>query len=250
MCLILVAYKLHPQTKLAVLANRDEFYDRPTENAQWWDTSPNILAGKDLKAGGTWLGVNEYGKFAALTNYRDPAKFNPNAISRGRLVSKYLKSERSVSNFIDQYIGNTSVYNGFSLLLYDNNDLYYFSSIDEKLIRLEPGIYGLSNALINSNWPKVKKGRGAMKTYIENKKLSAEEGFDILFDKTIAKDKDLPSTGVDIEKERLLSPMHIAYPGYGTRSSNVVFFNEDDTIQFFEKDHLTGQHVEKKFTAE
>lgn len=250
MCLILVAYKMHPQTNLVVLANRDEFYERPTKNAEWWNESPNIFAGKDLKAGGTWLGVNEYGKFGALTNYRDPSKFNPQAASRGSLVIKYLKSERSIPNFIDQYIGNTSIYNDYSLFLYDGNNLGYFSSLEEKLINLSPGIYGLSNALLDSNWPKVNRGKKALEEFIKSDELSQEKAFEILSDTTPANDADLPSTGVDLEKERLLSPMHISYPGYGTRSSNVVFFNTDDSIHFYERDHLTGNKIEEKIRIE
>jgi len=240
-CLILAAYKVHPDYPLILLANRDEFYARPTKNAHWWEDSKGILAGRDLKAGGTWLGINDQKQFCALTNYRDPSSFRQDARSRGDLVSNYLKNAHSVCHYGTKHLANVSEYNDFNLLFYEEETAYYFSSREQVINELDPGFHGLSNDSLNSPWPKVNKGKQRLKDFITSKDLNVEEAFKILSDRSAAADEKLPETGVGLETERLLSPMHIDFPGYGTRSSSVILFHKGGDIEFYEKDHLSEE---------
>jgi uncharacterized protein with NRDE domain len=235
-----MAYKMHTDYPFLVLANRDEYYERPTENAHWWKEAPNILAGKDLKAGGTWLGLTASGKFCALTNYRDPQNFNPTARSRGHIVSDYLANAIPAPDFISKSLTDTSAYNDFNLVCYEAEQLYYFGSKEGKVKALSPGIYGLSNALLDTDWPKVIHGKTELNQWIQQESLNAEEGFEILKNPTMASDELLPKTGISVEFERLLSAMHIHVEDYGTRSSNVIIFQQN-AIDFHEKDHLNQQ---------
>jgi uncharacterized protein with NRDE domain len=245
MCLILAAYKTHPEIDLAILANRDEFYARPTKGAHWWDEG--ILAGKDLKAGGTWLGVNRAQQFSALTNYRDPKGFRPDARSRGSLVIDYLKERQPVCDYGSRRLQNVGEYNDFNLIFFEDEVLYYYNSLEKEIEELDPGIYGLSNHILNTPWPKVKRGREQLKELVLNGGFNTDEAFKILYNKSLAKDEELPDTGVGIDTERLLSAMHIDFTGYGTRSSNVVLFGKDGSVEFYERDHLTGDKKEFKF---
>jgi len=246
-CLILTAYKVHPEYPLIILANRDEFYARPTQNAHWWKNEDNILAGKDLKAGGTWLGVNRQKNFCALTNYRDPSGFRPDARSRGDLVSNYLKEEHSVCHYGTKYLYNVEEYNDFNLMFYEQETAYYFSSLEQVITELDPGFHGLSNDSLNSPWPKVEKGIERIKEFVTNGAIDVEAAFHVLSDKNMALDDELPETGVGLDTERLLSPMHIDFPGYGTRSSTVVLFKKDGGVEFYETDHLTGEKLAFSF---
>lgn len=249
MCLILAAYKTHPRYDLVILANRDEFYSRPTAGAHWWDNPGGIFAGKDMKAGGTWLGVNRSGDFSALTNYRDPSSFRPEARSRGGLVSGFLHDIRNMEEYNADYLSDTSDYNDFNLLLYRGGRLFYYSSVKNDLIALQPGIFGLSNHLLDSSWPKVDKGKQKLEGLLNGPKIDPNDAFGILDDRLTAPDDLLPDTGVGIDKERLLSPMHIDFPGYGTRSSNVLLFSNQGAIEFYEKDHLKGSSVNEIITV-
>ena len=248
MCLILIAYKVDPSYDLCVLANRDEFYKRPSETAHWWEGDSRVLAGKDLKAGGTWLGVTESGNFCALTNYRDPSKLKPEAQSRGDLVIDYLKSRQDILHYQKSHLKDVSQYNDFNILFYEENALYYFSSIENQLTELEPGVYGLSNHLLDTEWPKVENGKAELCEAVGIGNLTIETGFQILSDKSVAPDNELPETGVPQNIEKMLSAMHIESPEYGTRSSNVIFFGKDGKISFAEKDHLN--RTEQRFEFE
>lgn len=234
-----MAYKVHPKYPLVVLANRDEYYARPTQNAHWWDSEPNLLAGKDLKAGGTWLGVNELGKFCALTNYREPSTFNPTAASRGKIVSNYLQENNSIDTYYQEQLQDVNIYNDFNLVCFENESLYYYGSKSKEFKQLEAGVYGLSNALLDSEWPKVNRGKEDLKALMEKDTISSDDGFKILSNPTIASDSELPNTGISLEFERMLSAMHIKVEGYGTRSSNVILY-QNDKISFYEKNHLNG----------
>lgn len=157
MCLITFSYKNHPFYKLIVAANRDEFYQRPTRAAQFWtdEQLPDILAGKDLKANGTWMGVSKTGRWGALTNYRDPSNINENAPSRGDLVLDYLKSDSNERAYLKEIKDNGKKYNGFNLLIGGKDSLYHFSNETNSIKEIEPGIHGVSNALLDTNWPKL-----------------------------------------------------------------------------------------------
>jgi uncharacterized protein with NRDE domain len=240
MCLILFAYQSHPRYKLIFAANRDEYYNRPTAPAGWWEEAPFLLAGKDLKAGGTWLGITKKGKIAALTNYREPEHRHPDAPSRGPLVSDYLLSDMSVAAYLEALRAKENKYNGFNLILGDTDHLYYYSNRENQNRRnpLEPGLYGLSNGHLNSPWPKVVKGKQMLEQQVLNApEISLEILFSILGDTAAVPDEQLPDTGVGIAIERVLSPLFIKVPGhgYGTRSSTVLLVDHDNRVTFEER---------------
>lgn len=235
MCLILFAYKTHPTYKLIVAANRDEFYARPTAPAHYWDDQPQILAGRDLEKMGTWMGVTTDGRFAALTNYRDPTDINKDTRSRGELVAEFLKGNDRPKIYLQKVAGNARQYPGYNLLVGDFQELYYYSNIEDKVKKLEPGIYGVSNHLLNTDWPKVKKGKEELSGLLtwDNNDLT-EQLFKLLQHADPAPDELLPNTGVSLEWERILSPLFIQSEGYGTRSSTVLLMN-DKELNYIEK---------------
>ncbi|MFK7907344.1 MAG: NRDE family protein, partial [Chitinophagales bacterium] len=182
MCLVIFAYKVHPKYPLIITANRDEFYKRPTVKAHWWESHPNLLAGKDLKGGGTWLGASKSGKFATLTNYRDLRHMRTDAPTRGTLVMDFLlNDEHSAMEYLDS-IQNDEAFNGYNLLLYENEKLFWHSNIQGDSQELKPGIYGLSNAQLDTPWPKVELGKSYLKELITEDSLdfNTEKAFDYL----------------------------------------------------------------------
>lgn len=239
MCLLLIAHQVSNSYPLIVLANRDEFYERPTRNAQWWPDLPDILAGKDLKAGGTWLGLNKKGRFAALTNFRDPNGFNPKAKSRGSLVISFLKTNQNAATYITELENEKNDFNDFNLIMYENQTLSYYSSKANSFQELNPGYYAISNGFIDSNWFKMSHGKSALKRLVESE-ISIEGALNILTHPEEANENLLPSTGVSKEMEKLLSPIFIQSPKYGSRSSNVILFKKNE-IDYFEKNHLSGE---------
>ena len=238
MCVIFFAYQVHPDFPLILLANRDEFYNRPTEKARYWDEFPDILAGRDLIGGGTWLGVNKNGRFAAVTNYRDPGA-ETGTISRGDLVADFLKSDIPAENYLKNIQKKSYEFSGFNLLVGEinpeTNELYYFSNRGGEIKNLKAGIYGLSNHLLDTNWQKVKKGRDAFSLLIGENNLSNTLFFNLLSDDSFADDKDLPDTGIGYEREKLLSAIFIKTPVYGTRCSTILKFDRDYNMDFDEK---------------
>ncbi len=235
MCLILFAYEMHDDYHLILGANRDEFYERPTAPLDWWEDHPTVLAGRDLKAGGTWMGVNTTGKFAGITNFRDPAGVKNNADSRGALVSDFLCGDESPQHYLEKIIISSGKYNGFNLILGDPTGLFYYSNYQNEIHRLTPGIYGLSNRFINSPWPKVKTGKAYLTSLIEQEKVEDKHLFKLLNNRQQPPEDQLPDTGVGIEWERILSPLFIESEIYGTRSSSVIRIKKDGTIHFSER---------------
>lgn len=255
MCLLLIALKTHPAYKLILLANRDEYYNRPTSPAAFWDGAPFLLAGKDLQGGGTWLGITRNGRIAAITNYRDPASVKKNAPSRGTLVSNFLVGQESTGGYLERVKREADRFNGFNLIIGDKDQLYWYSNRSLGMHPLSAGIHGLSNHLLNTPWPKVGKSKDALAHLLsEQEDPSLEELFRILTDHTIADDEHLPDTGVSLEWERILSPIFIVSPTYGTRSSTVLLIDMQDRVTFVEKifnsdpDHPTS--VEYKFKVD
>ncbi len=235
MCLILFAYHVHPDYSLILAANRDEFYDRPTAPADFWSSHPQVLAGIDLKEKGTWLGVTREGKFAAITNYRDPASWKADAPSRGKLVSRYLTGSAGPEKYLRSVVKKADVYNGFNLLLGDGADLFVYSNRGD-VRKLSPGIYGLSNELLDTPWPKVRRGKQLLKKALAQKGKELEETlFDLLSDRLVPSDRNLPDTGIGLEWERLLSTMFITSPIYGTRSSTLLFIGKNRRVKLIEK---------------
>lgn len=238
MCILFISYRDHLRYPLIVLANRDEFYDRPTAPAATWTDHPNVTAGRDLVGGGTWLGVTDAGRFAAVTNYRDPSR-PEGTVTRGRLVSDFLIGEMSAKEHTEKVAAESGRYSGFNLVIADNDELYYFSNTNGAAPqRLGPGVYGLSNHLLDTPWPKVSSGLAAFKRLIRSEDISKAAAFDLLADETLAADENLPDTGVGIEKERLLSSIFIRSPIYGTRSSTVVLIDNEGEVELEEKTYV------------
>jgi uncharacterized protein with NRDE domain len=235
MCLILFAYESHPKYKLVVAANRDEFYSRPTSPADFWQDNPEILAGRDLREGGTWMGITTNGRFAALTNYRDPSRNKKTAPSRGHLVQRFLDSTMTPSAYIDQIPDAGMEYNGFNLLIGEHDSLYYYSNREQILRPVSPGIHGLSNALLNDPWPKVIKGKQALEMALHHDEVKPEQLFAILVDQEPVEDQELPDTGVGLEMERGLAPAFVTMSGYGTKTSTVILIDHSDQVRFWER---------------
>lgn len=235
MCLITFGLNVHPEYRLIVAANRDEFYGRPTESAYFWKDNPSILGGRDLEKMGTWMGVTKQGRFAAVTNYRDPNEVNRDARSRGELVSQFLSSSGPALEYLQAIREVGSDYNGFNLIVSDGQSLYYYSNVNNEIKRLDDGIYGLSNGLLDSSWPKVTESKRRLKNCVEAKEVDPECLFDLLAKTDKAEDNQLPDTGVSLELERLLSSPFIESPNYGTRMSTVVLVTKNCEVTFKER---------------
>jgi uncharacterized protein with NRDE domain len=246
MCLILFSYQHHPDFRLVLAANRDEFLDRPTLPLDYNFTGEFILAGKDLRGGGTWLALGGDGRLAAITNYRDPARMRSSAPSRGQILLDYLRSKSSAADFLRHFHASAGEYNGFNLILVDQHEMLHFSNITGSITRLVPGIHGLSNHLLDSPWPKVERGRRMLAdTLLANGQPNCDEIFQLLQDNQLPDESLLPKTGIGIEWERLLSPIFIHSPGYGTRSSALVTMRYDGSIEFHERTFLHDDGVRK-----
>lgn len=233
MCLVLLAWRGHTKYPCVIAANRDELHARPTAAAHWWQSHPAILAGRDLSAGGTWLGVTRTGRFAALTNYRDPQQRRAPAPSRGELVTSVLLSEDDVAQSLDKLRAVGADYNGFNLLFSDGRRLAVYESVVGEGRELGPGIYGLSNHLLDTPWPKVQAAKSRMASALRES-AGAEPLLELLRDDRAAPDAELPRTGVSLEWERLLSSAFIRGPDYGTRCSTVVRVDESGAACFDE----------------
>jgi uncharacterized protein with NRDE domain len=246
MCLILLAYDAHPLYRLILAANRDEFFSRPAAPAAFRDDAPQILAGRDLKGGGSWLGMTRSGRIAAITNFRDPRSERKDAPSRGGLVSGFLAGSMAVDEYLTFLKREGSRYNGFNLIFGDLERLCCFSNHDELPRFIEPGIHGLSNHLIDTPWPKVSHGKKALGLLVtQGETVQPEALFTILADRAIPPDDLLPDTGVGIELERLLSPIFISAPNYGTRSSTVILIDREEQVTFIEQ-NFNGQPEKPK----
>lgn len=248
MCLIFIALKQHPDYKLIIAANRDEFYNRKTAAADFWKDDPNILGGRDLEAGGTWLGMNRNGRISFITNYRDPKNINPNAPSRGALVSDFLRGSTPASAYLKNVVENAKAYNGFNLVVGHPEELQYFSNYREGISALSEGLFGLSNHLLDSSWPKVVKGKERLRSLLD-RKLNVADLFNLLSDEGIASDDLLPDTGIGLLRERALSSMFIKTVGYGTRCSTVILIDNNNHVRFEERvydletfQYTTGQY--------
>jgi uncharacterized protein with NRDE domain len=237
MCLILFAWRAHPDYPLVVAANRDEFFSRRTAAADFWEDAPEVLAGRDLEAGGTWLGIARSGRFAALTNYRDPSRNKPSAPTRGELVSRYLTGSMPPQAYLSELETGADRYNGFNLIFGDLDGLWCFSNCGEGEQDLAPGVYGLSNHLLDTPWPKVARGKSALGAALQALPDEAPL-FGLLRDDRIAPDEALPRTGISIEWERLLSAGFVRSPQYGTRSATVLLQDKSAVVRFIEQTYL------------
>jgi len=238
MCLIVFAWHVVPGLPLIAAGNRDEFYNRPAAPAGWWDDYPQVYAGRDLQGGGTWMGVTQQGRFAAITNVRAPAEYRADAPSRGKLVADYLTGKTSAAEYVAEIDQHAADYNGFNLLIGDHDTLVWYSNRAQDDTRngmpLTPGVYGISNAGLDSCWPKVVRAKAQFASLLCQ--CAPEEAFfDMLTDTTRASDCRLPKTGVSMELERVLSSVCIESPDYGTRASTVVKLDAANNAVLYER---------------
>jgi len=231
MCLIVVGWRVHADFPLLVVANRDEFHARPTAPAARWPEAPQVIGGRDLEAGGTWLGITDHGRFAAVTNVREPG-VAPGPLSRGGLTRDFLLSDRPAADYAREIAGNS--YSGFNLLLADGKDLLYCSNRITQPRVLPPGIHGVSNHRLDTPWPKLQTARQKFAEALPG--LPDESAFfALLADRSIVADENLPHTGVPLEWERLLSAVFVQSPSYGTRASTMLWQRSDGSIRLHER---------------
>ncbi|WP_395343611.1 NRDE family protein [Ningiella sp. W23] len=236
MCILFIAVEQHPDYPLIVAANRDEFHQRPTQASAFWPEYPDVLAGKDLQAGGSWMGVSATGKLAALTNIRAPGKEISEARSRGELVMNFLTDNVGAKEYLGRLSSSAAEFNGYNLLFGNLDSLQVYNNFDDSVYSLKKGVYGLSNASLNSPWPKLDLGRSELVKYCQQSTiLNIEHLFDLLGNSTKASDEVLPQTGVPIEWERKLSSIFIESPDYGTRSCTVLLMDKHRQVFWQER---------------
>jgi uncharacterized protein with NRDE domain len=233
MCLILFAYRRHPDYPLVLIANRDEYYARPTRNAHWWEDAP-VLGGRDLEAGGTWLGIARDGRLAAVTNVREPGGMTAGKISRGELTRGFLSGKKSPRDYLEEIGARAQEYAGFNLLLGDTRELWFYSNRGGAPMRVDAGVHGVSNGSFDEPWPKLETGRTELAELLEGT-LDRDSLMAILTDHRVADDHQLPSTGVALDIERMLSSRFIRSPGYGTRASTVLIVDQHGEVSFNEQ---------------
>jgi uncharacterized protein with NRDE domain len=254
-CLLLLAVGVDAEMPLAVAANRDEFRDRPTAPAAFWEDAPEILAGRDLSAGGTWLGVSRTGRFAAVTNVREGRAARSGTRSRGRLVSDFLSHRDGAETYMHLVADEAHRYDGFNLVAGGVDALFWLSNRAPSpgAERLARGVHGISNALLDTPWPKLTAARKSLASILgvapaapDARALPASL-FGLLSDTSRADDAQLPDTGIGLERERVLSPAFIDTPEYGTRASTVVLFHADGSVELEERTHAAGRpNVEER----
>ncbi len=241
MCLILIAKDFHPKYKLIIAANRDELYERPSLPLHFWNDGSNIYAGKDLQAGGTWFGITTNGKFAAITNFREMNKIKKYAPSRGKLVIDFLQNNINSNEYKDYLIKTANDFNGYNLIYGDVNELFYFSNETKDFIKLEKGIYGVSNHLLDTQWFKVRKGKSLFEELLNKDEINVDNIFNILKDEEKASDNELPKTGLSRELEKEISSIFIKTKNYGTRSSTVLLVDYKDEVWLYERNYDNGE---------
>src|SRR5258708_11463533 len=246
MCLILMGHRADPRYRLVVASNRDEFFRRPTNPADYWPDAPQVLAGRDVEKGGTWMGVATDGRWAAVTNLRDGTSPEPGSQSRGRLVAGYLTGAAGAQAYSASSEPAGKKFHGFNLLVGDAAGVHYHSNSDDGSLMLAADIYGLSNHLLDSPWPKVERGKRALREALAaatKPDRLIETLLATLSDRSVAEDRALPSTGISREWEKLLSAAFIGAPGYGTRASTVLLVDHGGEGYFRERSF--GQHGER-----
>ncbi len=235
MCLILLAWQAHADYPLVVAANRDEFFARPAAAAAFWQEAPQVLAGRDLEAGGTWLGVSREQRFAALTNFREGRQQRADARSRGALVADFLTGEASPAAYLAEVSAAAADYNGCNLFVADGERLGYYANRGDGRVRwLGPGIYGISNHLLDTPWPKLSRAKAAFADALSALPAAAPF-FELLADQEIVPDSHLPETGVPLEWERILSAIFVRSENYGTRASTLLSRRSDGQTTLIER---------------
>lgn len=233
MCLLAFNWNNHPKYKLILVANRDEFFERPTESLHQWEAG--FYAGKDIRAGGTWLGIHPSGRFAALTNYRDLRNKNKYDKSRGDLVKNFLEGKDHPKDYLEKIQSEKGEYDGFNLLVADGDELFYFSNKQEGIHRLDFGLYGLSNALLETPWRKLLEAKEKLAQKIEHRQFDPIGLREVVLSRDFESDDKLPITGATLEQERLLSAQFINVGNYyGTINTTVLLWHHDGTVEMNE----------------
>ncbi|AKG74288.1 NRDE family protein [Salinicoccus halodurans] len=250
MCLINFQLNDHEKYKLILAANRDEEYHRPTAPANFWEDNRNILAGRDLRGTGTWLGITEDGRIAALTNIRNSDELlKTNMKTRGLLVSGFLQKEHDPSEYLEGLRFEASDYSGFNLIVGSSDALYYMNNYEKEVVEIGEGVHGLSNHHLDTAWPKVIKGRKKLEEITSQKDFSAEELFELLKDTDTAPPQNLPDTGLSKDLETMLSPLFIETENYGTRCSTVILIDKYNNVEFIERTYDRGRMTtEERYT--
>jgi len=234
MCVLFIAWKSHPRYRLVLAGNRDEFRARPTAPLSRWAQHPDVIGGRDLKAGGSWLAAAASGRFAAVTNFRQ-VPLGEGEASRGTLVSRYVTGEESPGAFVRALDGEASRYGGTNLFAGTADALWHWSNRGAVTRMMAPGLYGLSNGMIEDDWPKMRRGREGLARLVAATDVDEDALFDLLADRTPGADHELPDTGVGRDLERTLSPIFIAGDNYGTRASTVLLIGHDGRVRMREK---------------
>lgn len=252
MCLLVLAWAAHPRYRLIVAANRDEYHERPAAPLAKWPEAPHILAGRDLRAAGTWLGLDPARRFGVVTNFRELQQPQPAAPSRGGLIPQYLAGADGAGQFLAGLEPAADEYSGFNLLLSDAGSLWYGSNRARPFARaLPPGVYGLSNELLDTPWPKLVRVKGRFQQWLAQPAATAAGLFALLADRTpaAAADGPLPTGGLPHEWERILSAPFVAHPTYGTRCSTVLLLEPDGALYLAERrfDSAGGPAGENEF---
>ncbi|MCB1704175.1 MAG: NRDE family protein [Halioglobus sp.] len=250
MCLLVFAHQANARHPLLVAANRDEFHARPTAASQFWDEHPGLLAGRDLEQGGTWMGVTRSGRFAAITNYRDPSRTAPAPRSRGEIPLHYLAGSMTPASYLQQLAQHAQAYAGFNVLVGDADSLWYFTNSDtQQPLCLPPGIYGLSNARLDTPWPKVTQGKARLQALLDSDTLSHGALSTAVDSRQQASPQQLGALGHSASMEPVLSAQFIVTPAYGTRSSTTLKIDADGEIAWREQsfDRLGMAQGEREF---
>jgi uncharacterized protein with NRDE domain len=244
MCLLSFAVDDHPCYRLVLAANRDENFVRPSTPARFWDDTPQILAGRDLEAGGTWLGVSRTGRLAALTNYYGPDEYAPDKLSRGWLITDFLKGNLTADGYLEHLQRTGYSYNGFGLVFGDSDGLHYYTNRGQPVCGISSGVHGLSNHLLDTHWPKVINVKAGLQRIIANNDIiDPEDLFTLLSERTRYPDHLLPDTGVGIERERTLSSIFVTREEFGTRCSTVILIDRDNRLTFLERSFDAQQNT-------
>lgn len=231
MCILFMALGVNPDYPLILCANRDEYHHRPTAPAHFWPPEQTVLAGQDLLAGGTWLGLNRKGFISALTNIRSPAHHSDNRQSRGELIPRFLGSPNDFPAWLTDHARH---YNPFNLVYGQEQDFYCFNSLTPEHVKLTPGCHAISNGAMDDVWPKMAKGQQALEQLVINGKPDEQALLEIMRDESRPEDNALPSTGVSLEWERRLSSIYIRHQEYGTRSTSLLWQDKHGRIDFCE----------------
>ena len=246
MCLVVLAFRRHPDYPLVVVANRDEYYDRPARAAHFWDDVPDILGGRDEEAGGTWFGVDRYGRWATVTNYRGGA-LGANARSRGELPVKFLRTATAPAAYAESVLAEAHWFRGFSLLAGTPEELVYCTNHNASIRVLEPGIYALSNDLLDTPWPKAEYARRMLTAVLDQPETpEIDRLLAILGSRDQFPDAHLPDTGIGLEMERVLSAPFIVSDSYGTRCTTALLMHRDGSVQFTEQGYRRGRATERR----